>query len=408
MKVCVLTTVWPEPDSSAVGVRLLQWIEFFERWGAEVTVASPGRPLSKEKRPLPPGVRSQQLALNRSDQDHWWQEEAFDLVLFERFTTEEQFGFQVERASPKTLRILETVDIHFLRKQRERGIAVEQDELRERSAAARCDLTFVCSFAEVDILTQPGASPVEVVPFLYSEVLLPIVRDEKPSTANTCLFIGNFRHGPNREGIAWFVQEVWPKVRAALPEARLLIAGAYPTPAVHALEKAQTGVSVLGSIPDLDAFFSRGVLNLAPLHFGAGIKGKILEGWRRGVPCVATTIGAEGFSEDGSFGGVIADDVEGFAAATIQLITDPKLRAGFVADGERLLREVHSMHAQEERVRGLIADALRHRDERRAQNWVGRALSMSLNRSTEYFSRWIELKEKLEAMEQTRNRSHKE
>lgn len=404
MKICVLTTVWPEPDSSAVGVRLLQWIELFLGFGWGVTVASPGRPLSADKRPLPKGVDQKQLQLNRSDQDQWWKDSAFDFVIFERFTTEEQFGFRIKRLSPKTIQILETVDIHFLRRQRERGSPCEEDELRERSSAARCDLSIVCSFAEREILASQGTSRVEVVPFFYPDPVAAITR-EGSSTEQACVFIGNFRHPPNREGITWFVDEVWPQVRRSLPDAALYIAGAYPTRSIHALENLKTRVRVLGAVDDLDRFFAQGVVNVAPLPFGAGIKGKILEGWRRGLPCVSTSMGAEGFCEDGKFGGLIADSPEEFARATIQLLQDPGLRQEKAEIGLNIIRDVHSLRVQKERIRKIFADAAQHCSERRRENWVGRALQLSLNRSTEYFSRWIELKETSELKERNRNQS---
>ncbi len=407
MKVCLLTTVWPEPDSSAVGVRLLQWIELFLRWGAAVTVASPGRTLSLDKRQLPESVRKMQLKLNRSDQDQWWTDESFDFVLFERFTTEEQFGFRIARCSPQTIRVLETVDLHFLRRQRESGKPREEDELRERSAAARCDLSIVCSFVEKEILAKTGSSPVEIVPFFYSD--LAKAAAEEPGASNpSCVFIGNFRHGPNRAGITWFLKEVWPKIRAELPSAEVHIAGAYPTPAIHALENLKAGISVLGTVDHLDSFFARGVVNLAPLPSGAGIKGKILEGWRRGLPCVATSVGAEGFCDDGTFGGLIADSAEAFAKATVDLLTNTSLRQHQALVGRKIIQTVHSLSAQEERVRNIFDDALRYRDQRRQENWIGRSLLMSLNRSTEYFSRWIELKETTELREQSRSQSSRD
>src|SRR5690606_4514163 len=122
----------------------------------------------------------------------------------------------------------------------------------------------------------------------------------------------HFRHDPNLDGVTWFVNEIWPGVRARHPAARLTVIGSYPTRAVHALGET-AGVTVLGYVPDLEPHLDRAAVAIAPLRFGAGMKGKVTDAMAAGLPVVTTTIGAQGLDLVGGRHAWIADDADAFA-----------------------------------------------------------------------------------------------
>lgn len=134
------------------------------------------------------------------------------------------------------------------------------------------------------------------------------------------LFVGGFAHAPNEDAAIWFARNVWPLVHRECPEHRLCLVGADPSDTVAAL--GRTDVLVTGHIPEheLVAYYHSARVAVAPLRFGAGVKGKVLEAMRYGVPCVTTSIGAQGL-EDADFLR-ISDDVEETARMVIALLRD--------------------------------------------------------------------------------------
>ena len=197
-----------------------------------------------------------------------------------------------------------------------------------------------------------------------------------------------------------------------LPDAELFVYGAYPTAAVQRLDDKQSGFHVCGHAPSLEVLANARVL-LAPLRYGAGIKGKIVDAWRYGLPVVSTPMGAEGMhgahartgggddrgdggasgNLDHTWGGIIAEGDEAFAAAAVELASDAVAWRRAQADGRRLLGQLYgreenlgSIHQAVRLVRSRLA-------ERRLSDYHGAMLWQQTARSTEFFSRWIELKE---------------
>jgi glycosyltransferase involved in cell wall biosynthesis len=163
-----------------------------------------------------------------------------------------------------------------------------------------------------------------------------------------------------------------------------------------ALDDPATGFRVHGPAADASQAMGRHRVNLAPLRFGAGIKGKIVDGWRVGLPVVTTPVGAEGlgFGAD-SWGGIVAESADAFVEAAVRLYEDEELRLEHALAGFRLACELFDPSAEG---RGLLArvGALRAGLESvRERNLFGRILRYQTNRGTEYFSRWIEAKNRL-------------
>ena len=154
-------------------------------------------------------------------------------------------------------------------------------------------------------------------------------------TPGSMVFTGSMDWMPNEDGIAWFVESILPRIRSAVPSATLTIVGRNPTAKVKALQSAELGVNVTGSVPDVRPYLASHQLFVVPLRVGGGTRLKIYEGMTMGLPTVSTTIGAEGLPVVDGEHLVLADDPHSFAGACIALLNDPARCAamGDAADG---------------------------------------------------------------------------
>jgi glycosyltransferase involved in cell wall biosynthesis len=187
-------------------------------------------------------------------------------------------------------------------------------------------------------LAAATATPVETVPNgVAADELVPAGGEGE---SDTLLFTGTLSHPPNAEGIAWFVQEAWPRVRAARPQAKLLVVGRDPTPAVRRLGRV-SGVEVVGPVPDVAPYFERARAVVAPLRSGGGTRLKILEALASGRALVSTEVGREGLDLRDSEHLLVADGAADFAAATLRLLADGELRARLAAAGRERVERLY-------------------------------------------------------------------
>jgi glycosyltransferase involved in cell wall biosynthesis len=152
------------------------------------------------------------------------------------------------------------------------------------------------------------------------------------------MFIGDFGHPPNVDAATWFLKDVLPKARPRLPrDATFHIVGASPPPELRAL--ATEGVIVRGQVDDVGPCFERSRLSVAPLRYGAGVKGKVNMSMAHGVPVVATSLALEGMHLRPGEDALVADDANGFADAMIRLWNDEQLWSKLSENGRRSIRE---------------------------------------------------------------------
>ena len=241
----------------------------------------------------------------------------------------------VRRYAPQAVVAYDTVDLHFLRIERQaasaetegretegvalRRVAHASREL-ELSLARSCDVTLVVSDTEQQLLCQvlPG----------HDIRVLSLIREISPVAEaadgrNTVLFVGSFDHPPNQDAAQWLATEIMPRVRREIPDALLQIVGSHPKP--HILELAGPGVEVYGDVPDLAPYFRRARVLAAPLRFGAGVKGKIVESIAHGVPVVTTTIGVEGIPVRPDRDVLVGDSCDELASRVVRLLRDDAL-----------------------------------------------------------------------------------
>ena len=226
-----------------------------------------------------------------------------------------------------------THDLHYLRELRHYELDNNQDHLVQSNSLKKLEYDL---FAKVDIILTPSTHEEHLIKehFPHKDVFtIPLHFYEFPpeipqsnvdfSRRQGLLFLGGFNHQPNVDAVIWFVQEILPRVREQLPEVTCTVAGSQPTPEILALQNQ--GVRVTGYVPDLLPLFEESRVFVAPLRYGAGVKGKIVTSMVYGVPVVTTSIGNEGINLADGREVLIADDPETFAAHTVELYTDQSL-----------------------------------------------------------------------------------
>ena len=269
----------------------------------------------------------------------------------------------IRRADPRVKVIFDTVDLHFVRLGREAELSGDRALLREAERyrktetrlARASDLVWFASSTDAEAMARvaPGL-PSAVVPTIHR------ARAGGPPFAGRehLLFVGNFRHRPNEDGVRFFVREVLPRVRRELPGVELLLVGdAAPQ---EFAQLSGEGVRLLGYVPDLEPLFARARVFVAPIRFGAGIKGKIGEALAHALPVVTTAVGAEGMSLRDGEEALIADTAEEFAAAVVRLYRDEglwrRLASNAHAHVERHFSPRVVGRIVNDSVRGLLGD----------------------------------------------------
>lgn len=226
----------------------------------------------------------------------------------------------------------DTVDLHFLRQSREADLAAQLGRVAEAEAliaqaeATRelelgliraSDLTFVVSEYERDLLAQlePDAD-VRVLSNVHEVPASPVTLNGRSGV----IFVGNFNHPPNRDAVEWLVAEIMPLIRAKVADATLHIVGSNTPPEIEKL--AAPGITVHGWVPNLEPLYREMRVAVAPVRYGAGVKGKVGESAALGVPTVGTTIALEGMRMESGRDVLVGDTAEDFAACVVALLTD--------------------------------------------------------------------------------------
>ncbi|WP_022957533.1 glycosyltransferase [Spongiibacter tropicus] len=396
--------VWPEPRSSAAGSRSMDLIQALQAWGWQVTVSSAAQ-LSPHRADLSAlGIDELEIRLNCDSFNAQLAKLQPELVIFDRFLSEEQFSWRVEEVCPEALRVLDTQDLHSLREARQQAIKRGGEpelhsELAQRELAAiwRSDLSLIISDYEMTLLQQHygvSASLLHYYPLL-SEGRQPASDfDERQH----CLCIGNYRHAPNWDALQYLRREIWPALRKRLPEAECHVYGAYPPPKAMQLHNDKLGFLIKGWAPDARAVMRDAKLCLAPLRFGAGQKGKLLEAMECGTPSVTSAVGAEGMGNSETWGGYLADTPEAFVDACVALYRDATAWQQAQQRGDALLtrfdRQSH-LRQLRERLSTLSVE----RDAGRKANFIGAMLRHHSLRSHRYMSQWIAAKNRFPAAE---------
>jgi glycosyltransferase involved in cell wall biosynthesis len=393
--------VWPEPNSSAAGVRMMQLIHSFleQQYTVSFACSAARGEFSYPLENL--GVQCYSIILNSSSFDPFIQDLAPTMVVFDRYITEEHYGWRVSENCPKALRILDSEDLHCLRKARQKAakeqrvfcledLLVEETAKREVASILRCDLTWIISEYEMDVLQNVFKIDSSIVAYLPMWI-------ETVPEVNTIIsekvhfsFIGNFLHEPNWDAVLYLKKEIWPRIRKKLPQAELHVFGAYPSQKVLDLHNPKEGFMVKGRAVNVTQVFENTRVFLAPLRFGAGIKGKLIEAMVHGVPSVTTPIGAESMHGDLPWNGSVELEVQAFVDAAVELYTDSQKWQAAVENGYTILEKRFTKHDN-----GFISKLEKlymELEKQRKQNFLGNLLQHQQFQATKFMSKWIEIK----------------
>lgn len=256
----------------------------------------------------------------------------------------------IRQYAPGAKIILNTSDLHYLRDVREAEIEGSAEKLeaalrwkaQELDVIRRCDHSIVMSDHELNVLSQelPGAN-IHLVPLMFVDIP---GRSGDFGMRRDMLFIGGFPHTPNVDAVVWFCEKIWPLVRARLPDVRVHLIGNKPSQQVMALGAIE-GVDVVGYVEDLKPWFDRTRLSVAPLRYGAGIKGKLGTSLSFGMPSVATSIAVEGMKIRNGVHALVADDEAAFADEVVRLYTDEALWTRLSDAGLDFVTDTYSLDA---------------------------------------------------------------
>lgn len=409
ISVLIIGYVWPEPSSSAAGSRMRDLIHLCLQNHWKITFATPASASDHAIALDELNIDTVAIQPNSETFDRFVTALQPNLVLFDRFIMEEQFGWRVAKYCPSALRILNTEDLHSLRKARQQALnkkikftqqfyLTHETTHRELASIYRCDLTLITSEVEIQILTRLLNVPEYLLHYfpVLQHTLSTYEQRKWPDFIQRehMVMVGNFRHQPNWDAILYLKQSIWPKVHKHLPGVQLHIYGAYMSQKAEQLHDPGQNFYVKGRADSASEVVRKARLCLAPLRFGAGLKGKLLEAMYNGTPSITSTIGIEGIAPPEKWPGAVADTASEFAEKTIHLYQH---RRDWIK-AQQLGIQCVSQFSKDVFIPKLqlrFNQLLKDLDSHRLKNATGMMIMHHSLKSTEYMSRWIETKNKL-------------
>ncbi len=360
-RVLIVDTVFPRVDRDAGSVEARNIARILKAIGYEVTFAAPtdgsqGRiyrsQLEREgiRCCRPNGIDAFEVLLKDEGR-------TFDIcVIFRVYPTGEFFEL-IRKRCPKIKIIFHTIDLHHLRMMRDARLNGDRIALhyahgtaeRELYLGRLADATIVVSDFEERLLEAalPGAN-VHLIPL---SVECPD-RQYQFDNRNGIGFVGGFKHEPNVDAVRFFLQEIWPLVRSHIPDAKFHVIGS-DIPLEFKSDN-ERGVIIVGHVPDLQPELDQLRITVAPLRYGAGMKGKVITSMAHGVPCVITPIAAEGLGVVDGTDILIREHAEDFARAVVDLHQHHELWDSLSESGVAYIKENHSLKIAEQRFRTLL------------------------------------------------------
>lgn len=367
--ILVITFFVTTPDADGGSLRLFRLMQLMVEAGHRVTFVAT-RPPPDENRAIRDAadreaLRCAGVEVPEIPNIEAWLERhgpSVSLVFFSYLGALQRALGAVKRHAPRAVTVFDTVDLAHVRLYRMARTIGSQPILREAlmvkrlelDALATCDHTIVVSESErVSLLKHRSEASIWVLPNVHD----PEVGRAEFEPRRGGLFLGNFHHLANEDATLFLVRSIWPEVEKRLPDCPLVIVGAWPGEQVRAL--ARPGVEVTGHVPDLDPWFERARVFVAPLRYGAGIKGKVLEALGRGVPSVLSPIAAEGMAIEEGKHALIAEPGLDFAAAVTRLHEDQELWKRLRAAGPPFVAEHYSFAPMRRSLGAFLEASLR-------------------------------------------------
>ena len=360
-QVLIVDALTPQPDRDSGSLRLVNLMRLLIAEGAHVVFLPANRSADGAYT-----ATLQQLGVECWHAPHmagipaWLREHGprFDAVMVSRHYVAAEFLPLLSRHAPRAKLLFDTVDLHYLRERRAAALsgdavalrAALRTRTRELGLIANADATLVVSEAERELLAQDAPqATVRVLSNLHE------LGADGPTWAQRrdLLFVGGFRHPPNVDAVLWFAHDVFPHIRAALPDVQLHCIGGDVPAEVQALSRID-GIRIHGHVPNLQPWLDGCRISVAPLRYGAGVKGKVNQAMAHGVPVVATSPAVEGMHLVDGDDVLVADDAGAFADAVLRLHGDEALWQRIASNGRDNVARHFSLDAARETVRELF------------------------------------------------------
>jgi O-antigen biosynthesis protein len=363
-QVLIVDNLTPSPDRDSASLRLVNLMRLLREAGVHVVF------LPADRRHAGDASRAlQAIGVEVWHDPHvgsvarWMRTHGprFQRVLLCRHYIAREFLPLVRTHAPQARVVFDSIDLHYVREQR--GAEVADDAALVRAAArtraleldviARSDDTLVVSAAEAEVLARDAPDARVTVLSNLHEVA---GSGAAFADRHDLVFVGGFRHPPNVDAMRWFLGDVFPRIRAALPAVRFHCIGGY-VPDTIAAFAGTPGVEIHGHVPDIAPYMDGCRIAVAPLRFGAGVKGKVNLSMAHGQPVVATPCAAEGMHLVDGEDVLLADDASAFADAVVALYQDETRWARLSTNGLANVQAHFSLDAARDTVRRVFLDA---------------------------------------------------
>ncbi|HWS79281.1 MAG TPA: glycosyltransferase [Thermomonas sp.] len=360
-QVLIVDALTPQPDRDSGSLRLVNLMRLLIAEGAHVVFLPANRSADGAYT-----AALQQLGVECWHAPHmagipaWLREHGprFDVAMVSRHYVAAEFLPLLRKHAPQARVLFDTVDLHYLRERRAAELSGDAVAVRaamrtrelELDLIASADTTLVVSETERALLaTDAPRAEVRVLSNLHE------IAVEGPGWAQRrdLLFVGGFRHPPNVDAVQWFACEVFPRIRLSRGDIQLHCIGGDVPAEVQALSGIE-GVHIHGHVPDLQPWLDGCRVSIAPLRYGAGVKGKVNQAMAHGLPVVATTPAVEGMHLVDGVDVLVADDAAGFADAVLRLHDDEVLWHRIAMHGRDNVSRHFSLEAARDVVRELF------------------------------------------------------
>jgi GT2 family glycosyltransferase/glycosyltransferase involved in cell wall biosynthesis len=287
----------------------------------------------------------------------------FDIIVLSRVDVASLYIDVVRRYAPNAKLIFNTVDLHFLRQSRGAAVLEKLDSFDEVARTFRDEIRAIAICERTIVVSQEEAELIKKIFPPARLSVIPIIRElpktiQKIDFDDRCNigFIGQFAHFPNRDAISFFITSIFPRISQEIPDCRLIIAGSNMPENIAKF--ASDRIVIKGYIADLHELFGSVRLSIAPLRFGAGMKGKIVSSLLYGVPVVATSIAVEGMGMTQGKEVLVADDPEEFARSIIDVYNSRPKWEALSAKGLEFATERFSLDVVGQKIRTTLAEVL--------------------------------------------------
>ncbi len=336
MRVIIGYCQFPETDKNSGALRVYEIVKMLAGAGHSITFLAASSNDAKYSQALERlGVEcicDQDRAFSGSANAFgaFLKERNFDVAIFVQHFVYNRYAPYLRMALPQCRLVFDTLDLEFVRCEREAqivGTSAARENARdikveEHSAIRDAESVWVVTEDEKHTVLQIAPEKdVRTIPNIHA------VDPDLPGfgSRSGVVFLGSYRHRPNVDAIHYFMQKIFPQIEVQLPGVPFSIAGAYPTDDLYRYEQESPNVHVTGFVADHRALLKSHRVGVVPLRYGAGLKGKIGEYFGCGLPCVTTSIGAEGMNMVSGKNALVADDPSAFAREVARLYTDPEL-----------------------------------------------------------------------------------